>query len=80
MPPAESMAGMNAKPILAIRIAAELLLAAYFLYSGIHQFRAPRFSLPTYMYVGSAILWLLLAVVFTADAARISRRLYSISK
>jgi hypothetical protein len=71
------MAGMGKRTLLMVRIAVEVLLAAVFAYSGVKQYYAPRFALPTYMYVGSAILCLLIGVAFIADAARIARRLRS---
>jgi len=42
----ESMDGMKRISLLTLRTAAELALAAYFLYSSAREFRAPHFSLP----------------------------------
>jgi hypothetical protein len=68
----ESIDGMKKRSLITLRIAIELLLAAYFSYSGVHLFRGPRFALPTYMYVGPAALSLLIGVCFALDAARVA--------
>ena len=60
----------RAKRTLAMRIAVDLLLAGVFLYSSVNRFSAPRFALPNYIYVGSAIFGLLIAVVFIVDSVR----------
>lgn len=38
-----SMAGMNSKPLIAARIAFDLFLAVYFVYTSIHRFLGPSF-------------------------------------
>jgi len=63
-----------------MRIAVDLLLAGVFLYSSMNRFSAPRFALPNYIYVGSAIFGLLIAVVFIVDSVRIARRLRAASR
>lgn len=66
---------MKKKPLLTLRMVTELLLAAYFFYSSVHEFRAPRYALPTYIYLGGATLSLLIALFLILDAIRIARRL-----
>ena len=72
------MDGMKKRSLLTLRLAAELALVAYFLYSSVREFRAPRFALPTYIYLGGAILSLLIALCLAFDAARVTRRLRAI--
>jgi len=69
------MAGMSKRTQLMLRIFVELLLAVAFLYSSVRRFNTPQFGWPSYIYIGNAILPLLIAVIFIADAARIARRL-----
>jgi hypothetical protein len=71
----ESIIGMGKTTLFRLRIAVELVLAAVFLYSGVNEFYAPRFALPTYIYIGSAVLGVLIGVVFIIDSVRITRRL-----
>lgn len=75
----ENMAGMSKRALLVTRIAVDLLLGATFLCSSVKEFYAPRFALPTYIYIGSAILGLLIAGVFIIDTARVTRRLRALS-
>jgi hypothetical protein len=68
---------MSKRTLLVLRIAVDLVLAAVFLHSSVEGFYGPRFALPTYIYVGSAVLFLLVAVVFIIDTARTARRLWN---
>jgi hypothetical protein len=65
--------------ILALRFAIDFSLWAFLTYSCVWLFHAPRFALPTYIYIGGAIISFLIATCFGFDGVRALRRLADIS-